>query len=175
MAHTSIIPGQTPRESTMRKHSKLHPICLNGHSRKNTTHKGTDYLSHIHPKKDTIAVELISNHINCETTGKFLGYRDMVKMDASVWTNSMCNELIRLYQGSGNHARKDTIEFIIHKEKPKDIKSTYVRAVCDIRPQKIETHRTRLPTGVNLIYYPGDVITSTLYLNTMKLHFKSAI
>ena len=29
----------------------------------------------------------------------------------------------------------DTIEFIFHKYKPKDIMATYVRSVCDIRPQ----------------------------------------
>ena len=34
-----------------------------------TTHKGTDYLACIHPKKDTITEEPISNHINCKTTG----------------------------------------------------------------------------------------------------------
>ena len=37
------------------------------------THIGTDYLARIDPKKDTIAVEPIAKHINCETTGKILG------------------------------------------------------------------------------------------------------
>ena len=50
-----------------------------------TTHKGTDYLARIDPKKDTITVEPIENH------WKNLGYRELVKMDALVWTNSMCN------------------------------------------------------------------------------------
>ena len=38
-----------------------------------TTHKIIDYLAHKDPKKDTITVEPIANHINCETTGKILG------------------------------------------------------------------------------------------------------
>ena len=38
-----------------------------------TTHKGTDYLTHIDHKIYTITVEQIANHINCETTGKILG------------------------------------------------------------------------------------------------------
>ena len=62
-------------------------------------HKGPDYISHTDPKKDTITVEPLSYHINFETTGKILGYRCLVKMDALVWTNYMCNELGRLYQG----------------------------------------------------------------------------
>ena len=45
-----------------------------------------------------------------------------------------------------------------------------MRAVCDIRPQKIETHRTRLTVGGNLIEYPGEVSTPTLELTTMKMH-----
>ena len=52
-----------------------------------TTHKGIDYLAHKDPKKHTITLEPIENHINCKTTGKILGYRELVKMDSTVWTN----------------------------------------------------------------------------------------
>ena len=64
-----------------------------------TTNKGSDDIAKINPPKDTITVEPVSHHITCETTGNFLGYRDLVKMDLPVWKNSMCNELGRLYQG----------------------------------------------------------------------------
>ena len=37
------------------------------------------------------------------------------------------------------NARTDTIEFIFHKDKPKDRKATYVRSVCDIRTLKKES------------------------------------
>ena len=40
-------------------------------------------------------------------------------------------------------------------------RETYMRAVCDIRPQKTDTHRTRLTAGVNIIDYPGEVSTPT--------------
>ena len=81
----------------------------------------------------------------------------------------------RFSQGWGKHAGTYIIEFISHKEKPKDRKATYVRELCDIRPYKKETHRTRLTAGGNLIDYSVDVITPTSDLNIMKLHVKSAI
>ena len=64
----------------------------------------------------------------------------------------------------------DTNEFIFHKDKPKYRRATYVRAVCDIRPQKTETRSTILTAGGNIIYYPGEVGTPTSDLTTMKLH-----
>ena len=50
-----------------------------------------------------------------------------------------------------------------------------MRAVCDILPQKIETHRKRLTVGGNLIYYTGDVSTPSSDLTTMKLHINITI
>ena len=66
---------------------------------------------------------------------------------------------------------------IIHltNVKTKDRNSTYVRAVYNIRPQKTETHRTRIAEGGNIIYDPGDVITPTSDLTNTKLHINSAI
>ena len=87
----------------------------------------------------------------------------------------MCNELDRLSQGWKKHAGTDTIELILHEEKPKDINSTYMRALCNIRTQKTETHRTRLTAGGNLIDYPGYFSTPTSDLTTMKLHINSAV
>ena len=43
-------------------------------------------------------------------------YRDLVKTDEPVWTNSMRNKLGCLSQGYNKHAGTDTIDFI--KEKP---------------------------------------------------------
>ena len=62
--------------------------------------------------------------------------------------------------GMGKHAGTDTIEFIFHKDTPKYIRATYVRAVCNIGSQKRETQRTRLTAGGNFIDYPGEVIKS---------------
>ena len=53
------------------------------------------------------------------------------------------------------HSVTNTIYFILHKYKPKDRRATYVIVVYDIRPQKIENHRTILTEGGNIIYHPG--------------------
>ena len=74
-----------------------------------STHIGTYDLAHIDPKKYTITVEPLANHINCENTGNKLRYRDPVNMDSTVWKNSMCNKLCRLSQGWVKHAVTDTI------------------------------------------------------------------
>ena len=50
-----------------------------------------------------------------------------------------------------------------------------MRAVCDIRPQKIETYWTRLTAGGNIIDYPGEVSTPTSDWTTMKLYLNSSI
>ena len=87
----------------------------------------------------------------------------------------MCNKLGRLSQGWREYAGTDTIEFIFHKDKPKDRRETYVKAVCNVRTQKKDTHRTILTTGGNMINYPGEIRTPTSDLNTKKLHVNSAI
>ena len=65
-------------------------------------------------------------------------------MYAPVWKYSMCNKRGRLSQDWIEHVGTDTIEFIFHKDKQKERSAIYVIAVCNIGPQKIETHRTRL-------------------------------
>ena len=50
-----------------------------------------------------------------------------------------------------------------------------MRTVCDIRPNKKETHRTKITAEGNLIDYTGEVSMKTSYLTTMKLHVNSAI
>jgi hypothetical protein len=47
--------------------------------------------------------------------------------------------------------------------------------VVSLRPQKKETHRTRLTVGGNLIDYSGDVSTPTVDLTTAKLLINSVI
>ena len=50
-----------------------------------------------------------------------------------------------------------------------------MKAVCNVRTQKKDTHRTILTTGGNMINYPGEIRTPTSDLNTKKLHVNSAI
>ena len=66
------------------------------------------------------------------------------------------------------NAGTDTIEFVFHIDKPNIRRATYVRSVCDIRPQKTETRRTNLTLGENIIDFPGEVSMPTSYLTTKK-------
>ena len=120
-------------------------------------------------------MEPTANHIQCETTGVNLRYRDRVKLDEPVWKKSMCNELGSLYQGWKTHANTDKVVFVLHRDKSNYIRATYVRAVYDIKPQKTGTRRTIITVDLNLIDHPGKIITPTLDLTTMKLHVKNAI
>ena len=47
--------------------------------------------------------------------------------------------------------------------------------MAKIRPQKAETHRTRLTVGGNLIIFPGDVTTPAEDLITANLIFNSVL
>jgi hypothetical protein len=48
-------------------------------------------------------------------------------------------------------------------------------ATCSIRPEKEETHQTRITAGGNLLEYPGEVSTETASLETAKIHINSTI
>ena len=68
-----------------------------------------------------------------------------------------------------------TVNFISNDEVPKGKFATYARIVCKIRPQKAETHRTRLTVGGNLIRYLHNVITPTSDISTVKYFLNSVI
>ena len=69
----------------------------------------------------------------------------------------------------------NTIFFITKDKVPAGRTVTYGRIVAEIRPQKAETHRTRLTVGGNLVHFPGDVTTPTADLITAKLVFNSVL
>ena len=80
-----------------------------------------------------------------------------------------CATNLDAYPREKKHAGTDKVEYIFHKYKLKEIKATYAIAVCDIRPQNIDTHRKRIIAGGNFIDYPGDFSTPTSDLTTMKM------
>ena len=87
----------------------------------------------------------------------------------TIWSHSAANEFGRLAQGVGTRIKGTNTIFFIPKSKvPKGRTVTCAHFVCDIRPQKDETHRTRLTVGGNLISYPGDVSTRTADLPLVK-------
>jgi hypothetical protein len=53
--------------------------------------------------------------------------------------------------------------------------ATYGRFVCLIRPQKEETHRTRITVSGNLIDYPGNKSAKTADVTTVKILCNSII
>ena len=54
-------------------------------------------------------------------------------------------------------------------------KGNTCKAVCNIRPHKTETQRTRLAAGGNILDYPGEVIIPTADLTTVKIRVNRPI
>jgi hypothetical protein len=93
-----------------------------------------------------------------ETTGKMLEYRHLINHEdpevRKKWQISSANEFGRTMQGVGKTRPDedkiegtDTMHLIKKCDIPKNKKITYARFCSDIRPQKAETHRTRLTAG----------------------------
>ena len=129
-----------------------------------------------------IATNLQGNHhanvVIDPTTGASLEYRHLIKgTTKSIWENLFANEIGRLAQGFGTRMPSGTHTiFLIPKDKvPAGRTLNYGRIVAEIRPQKAETHRTRITVGGNLINFPGDVTTPKADLITAKLVFNSVL
>ena len=75
-----------------------------------------------------------------------------------MWKKSLANEFGRLAQGVSNRIDgTSTMYFIPKEEVPFTTKKvTYPKIVCNIRPNKADTHRTRITVGGNLLDYAGN-------------------
>ena len=94
------------------------------------------------------------NHVLHPTTGTACSYRKLSAgvvpgQSAEIWKKSLANEFGRLANGVGTRmpTGTNTIKFITRNQVPKDRKVTYGNMVCDIRPQKAETHQVILTVG----------------------------
>ena len=58
---------------------------------------------------------------------------------------------------------------------PKDSKITYANSICNICPQKSETHRVRLTAGGDKLDYPGDPSSPEVSLLNVKIHINNTI
>ena len=85
------------------------------------------------------------------------------------------NEIGGLFQGIRDIKSTNTCFFIHKYEVPQGRKVTYSRIVCNIRPQKNETHRVRPTVGGNKLSYEGPVSTHTADLTTAKLHWNRVL
>ena len=65
--------------------------------------------------------------------------------------------------------------FTIIDKTPKDRKITYTNFICNIRPQKSETHHVRLTAGGDKLHYPGDPSSPAVSLLNVKIHINSNI
>ena len=116
-----------------------------------------------------------SNHILYPTTGNACSYKKLSTglvpgQSVAVWKKILTNEFGRLADGVGTRISNgtNTIKFINRRQVPPDKKVTHGKMVCDIRPQKAETHRVRLAVEGDQIDYPREVSTPTSDLTTAK-------
>ena len=90
-------------------------------------------------------------------------------------TREMANYIRCLFQGIKDTKVTDTC-FFIHRHKfTQERKVAYSRILCDIRPQKKETHRVQLTVGGHKLTYDGPVSTPAAYLTRGKLHCNSVL
>jgi hypothetical protein len=119
--------------------------------------------------------------IRDDDTGEYLNYRQLTcsPKHSIIWNKSLANEFGRLAQGlpNGRVTGTNTIFFIhrdlVPKDRLKDV--TYASFSCDMKPNKKETHRTRISAGGDRINYPEDVGTPTADMTLVKTFFNSVI
>ena len=87
----------------------------------------------------------------------------------------MSSEIGRIFQRIGDIQGTNSCFFIYRHEVPQDAKVLYFGIVCNIRPQKKETHRVRLAVGGDRLTFYGPGSTPTSNITTSKLHWKSVI
>jgi len=103
-------------------------------------------------------------------------YDHLIKgQDGLIWEWAFCREIGRLAQGYKDAKGMNTIFPIRRSNVPRNKHVIYGRIVCDIRPQKVETHRVRLTTGGNLIIYNSTTSTLIAAITTIKTHWNSVV
>ena len=121
---------------------------------------------------------LEANAVLNPVTGVLQEFCHLIKgPDKDIWIKYLANEFGRFAQGvSKRIERTNTVYFIPKEEVPfKTKKVTYPKIVCNIRPSKAETHRTRITVGGNLLDYAGTLTTPTATITTAKCLFNSVV
>ena len=132
----------------------------------------TSTSTHRHPTRSKCS-PIASNQRNAvvsPSTGDLEEHKSLIKgKDKETWLNSCSNKLGRLTQGIRDVKGTNCISFIHHSEVPKDKKADYSRIACSVRPNKNETHRTRINLGANVLQCNGSTSPPMPDLNTLKL------
>ena len=128
----------------------------------------------IQKKNKTVTLHPITNIVTCITTEK-LEYRDLVrgktKRVKKRYVQKNQTIITRILRTRGNKH-----DIFIHWSKISvRRKEKYVQTVCDICTQKIEIQLVRLPEGLKLIKYPGDVITPKAGIKMIKYHWNNIV
>ena len=124
-------------------------------------------------------MEYVNNVFDADS-GKILKYRQLPTNPQyrGVWSTLSANEFGRLAQGIGNRVKGTDTIFFIHKhqvprERMKDV--TYVKFVCEVKPNKTEVYQTRMAVGRDKVNYPDDVSTPRAELLLVKTHVNSVV
>ena len=121
---------------------------------------------------------LEANAVLNPLTGVLQEFFHIIKgLDKEIWTKSLANDFGGLSQGVRKRIDgTNTMCFIPKEEVPlKTKKVIYLKIVCDIRPNKAETHRTCITLGGNLLDYAGTLTTPTATITTAKCIFNSVV
>ena len=115
-----------------------------------------------------------SNVVIDPTTEASLEYRHIIKgPNKAILENSFANEIGQLMERVGTRMTSvtNTILFIPTDKVPAGRKVNCGIFMAEIRPQKAETHCTRLTVGGNFINFHGYFTTPTADLITSNLNF----
>ena len=108
-----------------------------------------------------------------DKTGEKLEYRDLIKRPElqEQWYKSLANKLGRLAQGIRDIPGRNKKNLIAKLEIPADRRRevTYGRIVVAYKPDKLETDRSRLTVGGNIIICLVDASSPTADLPTIKM------
>jgi hypothetical protein len=118
-----------------------------------------------------------ANAVVHPVTGKEMEYMALMKdlRLQPLLQRGFGNEVGRLFQGIRGIPGTDTRFFVEITNIPEDRKITYGKIVCDFKPHKKEKERVRLTVGGNMLYYSGDVATSTADITTFKILINSTL
>jgi hypothetical protein len=119
----------------------------------------------------------LANAVIHPVTGKEMEYTALMRDPQlkPLWTRGFGIECGRLFQGIRDIAGTDTCFFVTLTDIQKDREITYVKIVCDNKPNKKEKERVRLTVGGDRLDYSGDVATSTADITTFKILINSTL
>jgi hypothetical protein len=112
------------------------------------------------------------------TAGKQGSLTNLLKgPEAKIWGRSLANEWGRLlaYGLGTTHSLARYLIFYRKITSSPDRKVTYANFICNIRPQKTETHHVRMTAGGDKRDYPSNASSPAVSMLHAKIHINSTI